>query len=93
MYQGFLNPWCYHRWRAPVTGVIEKCYSAGHSYFVGSPSLSTNLAERYLSSQQLLSMISARQIYIIKADNPKIGRVCAIEIGMAEVSGIKNLVK
>jgi phosphatidylserine decarboxylase len=38
-------------------------------------------------------MISARQIYIIKADNPKIGRVCVIEIGMIEVSGIKNLVE
>lgn len=38
-------------------------------------------------------MISARQIYIIKADNPKIGRICVIEIGMAEVSGIKNLVQ
>jgi hypothetical protein len=31
----------------------------------------------------MLSMISARQIYIIKADNPKIGRVCVVEIGMA----------
>jgi hypothetical protein len=49
--------------------------------------------EAYLASQPLLSMISGRQIYIIKADNPKIGRVCVIEIGMAEVSGIKNLVR
>ncbi len=38
-------------------------------------------------------MTSARQIYVIKADNPKIGRVCVMEIGMTEVSGIKNLVK
>lgn len=33
-------------------------------------------------------MTSVRQIYIIKADNPKIGRIAVIEIGMAEVSGI-----
>lgn len=83
VYQGFLTPWCYHRWRAPVTGVIEKCYSAGHTYLVGNPSLSPSLAEAYIASQPLFSMISARQIYIIKADNPKIGRVCVIEIGMA----------
>ena len=38
-------------------------------------------------------MISARQIYVIKADNPKIGHIAVIEIGMGEVSGIKNLVK
>ena len=37
VYQGLLNPWCYHRWRSPVSGVIEKCYSAGYSYFVGIP--------------------------------------------------------
>ena len=93
VYQGLLTPWCYHKWRAPVTGVIEKCYSTGNTYFVGNPSLSPNLAEAYVASQPLLSMISNRQIYVIKADNPKIGRICVIEIGMAEVSGIKNLVK
>lgn len=88
-----MNPWCYHRWHAPVSGVIEKCYSAGDTYFVGNPSLSPNLAEAYIASQPMLSMVSARQIYIIKADNPKIGRICVMEIGMVEVSGIKNLVQ
>ena len=38
-------------------------------------------------------MTSVRQIYVIKADNPKIGRVAIIEIGMVEVSGIVNYVK
>ena len=95
VYQGFLNPWCYHRWRSPISGVIEKCYSAGHtsSYFVGNPHLNRNLKASYVASQPLLSMISGRQIYIIKADNPKIGRIAVIEIGMVEVSGIKNLVQ
>jgi hypothetical protein len=58
--------------------VIEKCYSAGHSYFVGNPSLNPSLKEGYIASQPLLSMVSGRQIYIIKADNPKIGRICVI---------------
>jgi phosphatidylserine decarboxylase len=60
---------------------------------VSNPSLSSSLKEGYVASQPLLSMISARQIYVIKADNPKIGRVCVMEIGMSEVSGIKNLVQ
>jgi phosphatidylserine decarboxylase len=93
IYQGYLNPWCYHRWRAPVSGVIEKCYSAGYSYFVSNPNLDRSFKDNYIHSQPMLSMISARQIYIIKADNPLIGRVCVVEIGMTEVSGIKNLVK
>ena len=93
VYQGFLNPWCYHRWRAPVTGVIEKCYSAGNSYFVGNPSFQYSFKENYMKSQAMLSAVSVRQIYIIKSDNPKIGRVCVIEIGMVEVSGVHNLVQ
>jgi phosphatidylserine decarboxylase len=35
-------------------------------------------------------MTSVRQIYVIRADNPLIGRLAVIEIGMAEVSGIVN---
>ena len=22
VYQGFLSPWCYHRWHAPVSGIV-----------------------------------------------------------------------
>lgn len=93
VYQGFLNPWCYHRWRSPVSGVIERSYKIGNSYYAGNPSLSFQLAESYIASQPLLTMSSVRQVYVIKADNPKIGRVAVIEIGMAEISGIVNSVK
>jgi phosphatidylserine decarboxylase len=27
IYQAFLNPWCYHRWHAPVNGEVEKSYT------------------------------------------------------------------
>jgi phosphatidylserine decarboxylase len=60
---------------------------------VSNPNLNRSFKENYVSSQPMLSMVSGRQIYIIKADNPLIGRVCCVEIGMAEVSGIKNLVR
>jgi phosphatidylserine decarboxylase len=40
VYQGFLNPWCYHRWRSPISGVIERSYQVGNSYYAGNPSLS-----------------------------------------------------
>lgn len=38
-------------------------------------------------------MTSVRQIYVINCDNPHIGRVAVIEIGMAEISGIVNFLK
>jgi phosphatidylserine decarboxylase len=90
VYQGFLNPWCYHRWRSPVSGIIEKNYKIGNSYYTGNPSLPNNLSASFIASQPLFTMTSVRQIYVIKADNPKIGRIAVFEIGMAEVSGIHN---
>ena len=41
----------------------------------------------------MLSAVSVRQIYIIKADNPNIDYLAVIEIGMVEVSSCQNLVK
>jgi phosphatidylserine decarboxylase len=92
VFQGFLNPWCYHRWRAPVGGKLEKAYSVGNSYYAGNPSLSFHLAESYIASQPLLTMTSVRQIYVIETGLANIGKVAIIEIGMAEVSGIKSVV-
>ncbi len=47
----------------------------------------------YLVSLGYLSMTSTRQIYIIKSDNPDIGYVVVIEIGMIEVSSVYNIVE
>ena len=70
-----------------------KCFNAGQTYYATNPSLDLHLNHSYVYSQPMLSMTSARQIYVIKADNPKIGHIAVIEIGMGEVSGIKNLLK
>lgn len=39
VYQGYLNPWCYHQWHAPVSGVIEHSYRVDGAYFLQNPSL------------------------------------------------------
>jgi hypothetical protein len=38
-------------------------------------------------------MTSVRQVYIIKADNPKLGKLAVIEVGMSEVSGCRDATK
>lgn len=40
-----------------------------------------------MNSQPFLSCTSVRQIYLIEADNKKIGKIFIIMIGMGEVSG------
>lgn len=38
VYQAFLDPFCYHRWHAPVSGTIVKSYKLGGTYFLDNPS-------------------------------------------------------
>ncbi len=44
-------------------------------------------------SESFLTAVAARKVILIKADNPKIGKVAIIYVGMAEVSSCVNTVK
>lgn len=94
VYQAFLDPWCYHRWHAPVSGTVVKSFKLGGTYYLDNPSYELGLAnheiENYIDSQPLLSVVSVRQVFIIRMDNGK--HVAVIEIGMAEVSSCQPTV-
>jgi len=83
VYQAFLSSMNYHRWHAPVSGTIERIYNIPGTYFYGHSKISTNFdsssAER---SQAFISSVAARQVFVIKADNPKIGSIALIFIGI-----------
>ena len=83
----------YHRWHAPVSGVIERAYRIPGKFFHHNSYLDSKYEYNLVNSQPIIAAISTRQIYIIQADNPKIGRIGIVEIGMAEISGCKSLVK
>lgn len=86
IYQAFLDPWCYHRWHAPVSGTIVKAYKLDGTYYLDKPGAFRNSeGGSYIDSQPMLSIVSVRQIYIIKIRNTNL-HVAVIEIGMAEVS-------
>ena len=81
VYQAFLDPWCYHRWHAPVSGTVIKSYKLGGTYFKVNPNFITDGlnhgVQNYVKSQPLLSMVSVRQIFIIKIDDGS-GRCVAV---------------
>ncbi len=95
VYQAFLDPWCYHKWHSPVSGRIVASYIVGGAYFLQNPSLIdlTGDEPNYINSQPFLSSTAVRQIYLIEADNKKIGRIFLIMIGMVEISGCHSWVK
>ena len=98
VYQAFLSALSYHRWHSPVSGTIRKASVVNGSYYL------ENLYEGFKNpkgadpsapndSQPFLTAVATRALIFIEADNPKIGLMCVIPVGMAEVSSCEITVK
>ena len=98
VYQAFLSALSYHRWHSPVNGRIVKTAIVNGSYYLeniyqgfynpaGPDSSAPN------NSQPFLTAVATRAIIFIEADNPAIGLMCVIPVGMAEVSSCEIKVK
>nr|WP_244463730.1 phosphatidylserine decarboxylase [Aeromonas bivalvium] len=98
VYQAFLSALSYHRWHSPVSGTIRKVRVVNGSYYLGNqyqgfqdpdgadPSAPNN-------SQPFLTSVATRALIFIEADNPKIGLMCVVPVGMAEVSSCEITVQ
>lgn len=90
VYQAILCPWYYHRWHAPVSGTIIKSYRLGGQYFMLNPSFGLGGKhegiDNYVRSLPMLSMVSVRQVIVIRLDDGSGRLVALVEIGMTEVS-------
>lgn len=85
VYQAFLSALSYHRWHAPVSGKVVKTALIPGTYYseaksVGYDPYGPNDSQGYISE------LAARAVICIEADNPDIGLVAFVAIGMAEVS-------
>ncbi|WP_165748470.1 phosphatidylserine decarboxylase family protein [Cellulophaga sp. Z1A5H] len=91
IYQAFLSALSYHRWHSPVNGKIVKAYTIDGTYY------SEPLSEGFENtdgpdpsapnnSQGYLTEVASRALIFIEADNPEIGLMCFVAVGMAEVS-------
>jgi phosphatidylserine decarboxylase len=85
LYQAFLSALSYHRWHSPVSGRIVKTRVIDGSYYA------ENLAEGFdpagpNESQGYITQVASRALVFIEADNPDIGLMGVMFVGMAEVS-------
>lgn len=98
VYQAFLSALSYHCWHAPVSGKVVRIRLVPGTYY------SENLHQGFRdpdgpdpnapnNSQPYISAVAARGIIFIQADNPIIGLMAIVFIGMAEVSSCQFLVK
>ncbi|KAG9529128.1 hypothetical protein KCU71_g23417, partial [Aureobasidium melanogenum] len=98
--QAFLSALSYHRWHAPVSGTIKKAFVQDGTYFseplfegLGDPNTKEIDAHGISTGQGYLSALATRAIIFIEADNPAIGLMAFIGIGMDEVSTCEITVK
>lgn len=85
VFQSFLDAHNYHRWHSPVTGTIRKAFVREGTYFSEAESEGED-PEGPNRSQGYLAHVATRAIFLIESDNPVIGLVGMMAIGMAEVS-------
>ncbi|KAK0496267.1 phosphatidylserine decarboxylase [Armillaria luteobubalina] len=96
VYQAFLSPQDYHRWRSPIDGTITRAEIVPGTYYAVLPDAGAEVGDPDLQpgdphgalirSQAWLTLSSTRAIIYIQSDNPVIGLVAFIGVGMAEVS-------
>ncbi|KZK81990.1 Phosphatidylserine decarboxylase proenzyme [Pseudovibrio sp. Ad13] len=90
--QTFLSGNDYHRWRAPIAGKVVEArvvngYMFSELYSEGfDPSAGTK-------SQGYEAMVNTRALIFIESENPAIGCVCVMPIGITEISSISIQVK
>jgi phosphatidylserine decarboxylase len=85
VYQAFLSATNYHRWHSPVAGTIVRAFVKEGTYYSEPDSEGTDATEPR-NSQSYLAHVAARAVIVIEADNPVIGQVAFVPVGMSEVS-------
>ena len=85
VYQAFLSATNYHRWHSPVAGTIVRAFLVEGTYYSEADSLGSDAVEPS-QSQAYLAHVATRAVIIIRADNPAIGMVGFVPVGMSEVS-------
>jgi phosphatidylserine decarboxylase len=85
IYQAFLSAFSYHRWHSPVDGQIVRTYVQDGTYYSETPAEGYDPAGPN-ASQGYITQVATRAMIFIEADNPAIGLMCVLPVGMAEVS-------
>ena len=75
----------YHRWHSPVSGTVVRVENVPGTYYAEAASEGFDAAGPN-NSQGYIAHVATRALIFIEADNPRIGLLCVVPIGMAEVS-------
>lgn len=90
VFQSFLSGADYHRWHAPIDGIVRQASVVEGLMFSNAwlhdTSVGTN-AQGYETS------VNTRGLVFIESPDPVIGMVCCIPVGITEISSVRLSVK
>lgn len=92
VYQAFLNARSYHRWHSPVSGKVVGTRMVPGTYYSETRPEGFDPAAPN-DSQGYITEVATRGLIYIEANNPNIGLMCFMAVGMAEVSTCEITVK
>jgi phosphatidylserine decarboxylase len=104
VYQAFLDTQDYHRWHSPIDGTIVDVQVIPGTYFAALPDAGAEKDDpkklrpgdpqgAILRSQAWITQSATRAIIYIQANNPIIGLVAFMAVGMVEISTCAPSVK
>ena len=85
VYQAFLSATNYHRWHSPVAGTVVRSRVVDGTYYSEADTVGEGETESP-NSQSYLAHVATRAIVLIQADNPAIGLMAFVAVGMSDVS-------
>ena len=85
VYQAFLSATNYHRWHSPVAGTVVRAFVQPGTYYSEADAEGPEAVEP-THSQGYLAHVATRAIILIEADDPVIGLVAFVPVGMSDVS-------
>jgi phosphatidylserine decarboxylase len=85
VYQAFLSANNYHRWHSPVSGTIVRAFVQDGTYFSEADTEGAGATEP-MNSQSYLAHVATRAVIVMEADEPAIGLIAVVLVGMVEVS-------
>ncbi|CEL63404.1 phosphatidylserine decarboxylase [Rhizoctonia solani AG-1 IB] len=98
IYQAFLSAYMYHRWASPINGIIDRVELIPGAYYATSPAMGFANPDgpdpvAQMLSQAYITAVATRALIWIRCNNPEVGLIGFLAVGMCEVSTCEVTVK